>query len=138
MLFVGQPYHKNNSSFKACVRYFSLFLKDMCISSLFRTKYIEKKFNLQLLFFPLFHENLLALLHFRTPGRHSWQNLNPTFRNCREMPGRFFIIFEFSFSLFSLLSYFRHQAHGKTWFIIFSAWLKNYVKYLNLKPTQMS
>ena len=27
-----------------------LFLKDKCISSLFRTKYIEKKFNLQLFF----------------------------------------------------------------------------------------
>ena len=35
---------------KACVRYFSLFLKDKCISSLIRTKYIEKKFNLQLFF----------------------------------------------------------------------------------------
>ena len=29
-----------------------LFLKDKCISSLFRTKYIEKKFNLQLFFLP--------------------------------------------------------------------------------------
>ena len=37
---------------KACVRYFLLFLKDKCISSFFRTKYIEKKFNLQLLFLP--------------------------------------------------------------------------------------
>ena len=46
--------------FKACVRYFSLFLKDKCISSLFRTKYIEKKFNLQLFFFPLFHEDLFS------------------------------------------------------------------------------
>ena len=46
--------------FKACVRYFSLFLKDKCISSLFRTKYIEKKFNLQCFFFPLFHENLFS------------------------------------------------------------------------------
>ena len=36
--------------FLACVRYFSLFLKDKCISSLFRMKYIEKKFNLQLFF----------------------------------------------------------------------------------------
>ena len=27
--------------FKACIRYFSLFLKDKCISSLVRTKYIE-------------------------------------------------------------------------------------------------
>ena len=39
-------------SFKACVHYFSLFLKDRCISLLFRMKYIEKKFNLQLLFLP--------------------------------------------------------------------------------------
>ena len=31
---------------KACVHYFSLFLKDKCISSLVRTKYIERKFNL--------------------------------------------------------------------------------------------
>ena len=30
-------------NFKACVRYFSLFLKDKYISSLFRTKYIEKE-----------------------------------------------------------------------------------------------
>ena len=36
--------------FKACVHYFSLFLKEKCISSLFQTKYIEKKFNLQLFF----------------------------------------------------------------------------------------
>ena len=34
------------SILKACVCYFSLFLKDKCISSLFRTKYIENKFNL--------------------------------------------------------------------------------------------
>ena len=37
---------------KACVHHFSLFLKDKCISSLFRTKYIEKKFKLQLFFLP--------------------------------------------------------------------------------------
>ena len=37
---------------KACVHYFSLFLKGKCISSLFRTKYIKKKFNLQLFFLP--------------------------------------------------------------------------------------
>ena len=36
---------------KACVLYFSLFLKDKCISSLVRTKYIEKKFTSQLFFF---------------------------------------------------------------------------------------
>ena len=38
--------------FKACICYFSLFLKDKCISSLVRTKYIEKRFTLQLFFLP--------------------------------------------------------------------------------------
>ena len=38
---------------KACVCYFSLFLKEKCISSLFQTKYIENKFNLQLFFLPI-------------------------------------------------------------------------------------
>ena len=47
--------------FKACVHYFSLFLKDKCISSSFRTKYIEKKFNLQLFFLPSVHERLFSL-----------------------------------------------------------------------------
>ena len=42
--------HLLQNLFKACVRYFSLFLKDKCISSLARTKYIEKKFNLELFF----------------------------------------------------------------------------------------
>ena len=46
---------------KACVCYFSLFLKDKCISLLFRTKYIEKKFNLQLLFLP-------TVSHLFSPG----------------------------------------------------------------------
>ena len=46
--------------FIACVRYFSLFLKDKCISSLFRTKYIEKKFNLQLFFLPTVHKHLFS------------------------------------------------------------------------------
>ena len=41
----------NISVLRACVRYFSLFLKDKCISSLVRMNYVEKKFNLQL-FFP--------------------------------------------------------------------------------------
>ena len=48
------------SSFKACARYFSLFLKDKCMSSLVRTKYIEKKFTLQLFFSPLFYEHLFS------------------------------------------------------------------------------
>ena len=37
---------------KACLLFFTIF-KRKCIFSLFRTKYIEKKFNLQLLFLPL-------------------------------------------------------------------------------------
>ena len=40
------------STFKACARKY--------ISSLFRTKYIEKKFNLSCFFFPLFHEHLFC------------------------------------------------------------------------------
>ena len=47
-----QQHSPTKCVFKACVRYFSLFLKDKCISSLFRTKYIENKFNLQLFFLP--------------------------------------------------------------------------------------
>ena len=38
--------------FKCCIHYFSLLLKDKCISSLVRTKYIEKRFTLQLIFLP--------------------------------------------------------------------------------------
>ena len=38
---------------KACVRYFSLFLKEHGVSWLFRTKYFEKKFNLQLFYLPI-------------------------------------------------------------------------------------
>ena len=37
---------------KACVRYFSLFLKEQCVFWLFRTKYFETKFNLQLFYLP--------------------------------------------------------------------------------------
>ena len=47
-----QQHSPTKCVFKVCVRYFSLFLKEKCISSLLRTKYIEKKFNLQLFFFP--------------------------------------------------------------------------------------
>ena len=38
---------------KACVRYFSLFLKEQYVSWLFQTKYFEIKFNLQLLYLPI-------------------------------------------------------------------------------------
>ena len=39
-----------NMHIKACIHYFSLFLKEKCISLLFQTNYIEKKFNLELIF----------------------------------------------------------------------------------------
>ena len=60
------PYHLVSTkracvTFTACVRYFPLFLKGKCISSLFWRKYIEKKFNLQLFCSPLFRENLFSL-----------------------------------------------------------------------------
>ena len=41
------------SLFKAFVHYFSLFLKEQYVSWLFRTKYFEIKFNLQLLYLPI-------------------------------------------------------------------------------------
>ena len=50
-----------HSFWRVNVCYFSLFLKEECISSLFWTKYIEKKFNLQFFFFPLFHEHSHSL-----------------------------------------------------------------------------
>ena len=45
---------------KACVRYFSQFLKEQCASWLFRTKYFQKKFNLSCFIFLLFHEHLFS------------------------------------------------------------------------------
>ena len=50
----------NRDHLKACLHYFGLFLKEQCVSWLFRTKYFEKKFNLQLLIFPLFHKHLFS------------------------------------------------------------------------------
>ena len=44
---------KNIFRLKACVRYFSLFLKEQYVSWLFQTKYFEIKFNLQLLYLPI-------------------------------------------------------------------------------------
>ena len=41
------------SNFKACVCYFSLFLKEQYVSWLFPMKYFEMKFNLQLLYLPI-------------------------------------------------------------------------------------
>ena len=45
---------------KACIRCFSLFLKGKCISSLFRTNYIEKKFNSRLVFLLSIHGYLFS------------------------------------------------------------------------------
>ena len=45
---------------KACVRNFSLFLKEQCVFWLFRTKYFEKKFNISCFIFPLFPEYLFS------------------------------------------------------------------------------
>ena len=39
--------------FKACDLYFSLFLKEQWASWLIRTKYLEKKFSLQLFYLPI-------------------------------------------------------------------------------------
>ena len=47
---LGVPGNFTTSLLKACVRYFLLFLKEQCVSSLFRTKYFEKKFTVQLLY----------------------------------------------------------------------------------------
>ena len=52
---------KKKIELKACVCYFSLFLKEKCISLLFWMTYIEKKFNSSCFFFPLFHEHSLSL-----------------------------------------------------------------------------
>ena len=45
------------SLLKACVRYFSLFLKDRCISSLFRST-LKRNSTYSCFFFPLFHKHL--------------------------------------------------------------------------------
>ena len=49
-----------NVKLKACVRYFSLFLKEQYVSWLFRTKYFEIKFSLSCFIFPSFHEHLFS------------------------------------------------------------------------------
>ena len=45
---------------KACVCYFSLFLKDKCISLLFRMQYIKKNLTYSCFFLLLFHEHLFS------------------------------------------------------------------------------
>ena len=48
------------TNLKACVCYFSLFLKDKFISSLFRTKYIKSTLTYSCFFFPLLHKHLIS------------------------------------------------------------------------------
>ena len=45
-------YYSSFLTIKACFHNFSLFLKEQC-AWLFRTKFFEKKFNLQLLYLPI-------------------------------------------------------------------------------------
>ena len=52
--------HFVGMALKACVCYFSLFLKEQCVSWLFRTKYFEKKLTYSCFIFPLFHEHLFS------------------------------------------------------------------------------
>ena len=54
----GHGYLVHETLKLACVRYFLLFVKEQCVSWLFLTKYFERKLNLNLFFFPLFHEHL--------------------------------------------------------------------------------
>ena len=64
---------------KACVCYFSLFLRDKCISSLFRTKYIEKKFNWQLFFLPTVSRTFFlssATMHYPPPWNFLFRKSN--------------------------------------------------------------
>ena len=50
--FTEVKYSSPLTNIKACVRYFSLLLKEQYVSWLFQTKYFETKFNLQLLYLP--------------------------------------------------------------------------------------
>ena len=60
-----QLHSSSGSDFMAILKLvsaiFHYFIFHKYISSLFRTKYIEKKFNLQLFFFLLFHKDLISL-----------------------------------------------------------------------------
>ena len=65
--------------FKACVCYFSLFLKDKCISSLFQMQYIEKNFNLQLFFLATVSRTFIlsrATTHYPPPWNFLIRNNN--------------------------------------------------------------
>ena len=48
------------SFFKACVCYFSLFLKEQYVSWLFRAKYFEIKFTYSCFIFLMFHKRLFS------------------------------------------------------------------------------
>ena len=46
---------------KACVSYFSLFLKVQCVSWLFQMKYLKRNLTYSCFIFPLFHKRLFSL-----------------------------------------------------------------------------
>ena len=65
--------------FKACAHYFSLFLKDKCISLLVQMKYIEKKFNLQLVFLATVSWTFIvswATMHYSPPWNFLFRKNN--------------------------------------------------------------
>ena len=67
------------SKLKACVRYFLLFLKDKCISLLVRTKYSQKKFNLQLFFLPTVSQKFIlfwATMRYPPPSNFLFRKNN--------------------------------------------------------------
>ena len=45
---------------KACVGYFSLFMKEQCISRLFQMKYFKENLTYSCLILPLFYEHLFC------------------------------------------------------------------------------
>ena len=71
--------YQDSVQFKACVCYFSLFSKDKCISFLVRTKYIKKKFTLQLFFLPTVSQTFIlswATTLYPPPGNFLFRKNN--------------------------------------------------------------
>ena len=68
-----------DTDFKACVCYFSLFLKDKCISSFVWTKSIENKFTQQLFFLPTVSRTFIlswATMHYPPPWNFLFRKNN--------------------------------------------------------------
>ena len=51
-------------------------------------------------------------------GRHSWQNLIPTFRNCREMSGRVFLFSSFHFVCYHIFVIKFTEKHDLSYFLL--------------------